>query len=103
MRKENLDHCKELVEKINGITALIEDIKKSKGWGFKTEKLSIFTKTPCPAGNYTLISTYEEGISYYRSSDQTSFYNVDNEALKQDILEVLEKHKKMMEDALEEL
>ena len=104
MKKENLDYCRDLVEKINGINSLIEDIKKSNKWGFKTREIKLFTEQTERTTGYGYSVFDPEWSPRPKLQTKVSTYTIDNEnALKKDILEVLEKHKKLMEEALEEL
>jgi len=104
MRKEDLNTAKDLIEKIDEIDKIIKDIKKANRWGFASrtvKRLSIFTETKSTTG-YASISYYDRN-AYNGSSNDMSIYHVHNDTLKNDILEVLEKHKALMEEALAEL
>ena len=103
MKKENIDYAKDLVNKINGIEELIEDIKTSSRWGFKTKKkVSIFTQK-VTKNTVILADDWRNWIDHPEVSKELRTYSIESPLLKEDIIEVLEKHKKLMEDALGEL
>ena len=96
MKKENIDHARTLVEKINSIDSLIKKLKSATRWGFKTRKVGVYIQHK---QKYFLSET---SWGYYDNNGEET-YTIENEAFLTDFLELLEKHKKLMEEALEEL